>query len=262
MKKLVLILKELKKHGVVAVKQSLEDEGAFFEDIKKMRSISTSARLGLNVKIGGCEAKNDIHFCKKIKVDGIVAPMVESQYALNKFLQTVNEKKRNSLYINLETITAFKNINSMMKSPSFKFLKGVIIGRSDLAGSLGLTKKQVDSKVIFKKVLNLLKKVKRKKIMVKMGGSITPASQEFISNLFKKKLIDRIETRNIEILLNSRNVKNLKNIIIKAFNFELEWIKYKLKNHRSKDTIFIKKEYISRIEEIEKRIKVLSIINE
>ena len=45
---------------LIAVKQSLEDEGASFEEIKKMREISLKANLDLNVKIGGCEAKNDI----------------------------------------------------------------------------------------------------------------------------------------------------------------------------------------------------------
>ena len=60
MKKLILKLKNLKRKGAVAIKQSLEDEGASFEDIKKMRMMTRSARLDLNVKIGGCEAKNDI----------------------------------------------------------------------------------------------------------------------------------------------------------------------------------------------------------
>ena len=64
-----------------------------------MRTITLAAKLDLNVKIGGCEAKNDVFFCKKIGVNGIVAPMVESQYALNKFIQTLSSQKKNSLYI-------------------------------------------------------------------------------------------------------------------------------------------------------------------
>ena len=56
------ILKELKGLGVVGVKLSLEDEGASFEDIRIMRKITRNLKLKLNVKIGGCEAKNDIFF--------------------------------------------------------------------------------------------------------------------------------------------------------------------------------------------------------
>ena len=92
MKKIVKLLKNLKKFNAVAVKQSLEDEGASFEDLLVMKKITHQAKLHLNVKIGGCEAKNDIYFCEKIKVKGIVAPMVESAYALRKFLQTVPKK--------------------------------------------------------------------------------------------------------------------------------------------------------------------------
>ena len=37
MKKFVTHLKNLKKHNVVAIKQSLEDEGASFDQLKIMR---------------------------------------------------------------------------------------------------------------------------------------------------------------------------------------------------------------------------------
>jgi hypothetical protein len=56
-------LKKLKKIGVVGIKQSFEDEGASFKDIETMRFITNAAKIHLNVKIGGCEAKNDIFFC-------------------------------------------------------------------------------------------------------------------------------------------------------------------------------------------------------
>ena len=60
MKKLIIKLKALKKIGVTGVKQSLEDEGASFKDIIIMRKITKAANVDLNVKIGDCEAKNDI----------------------------------------------------------------------------------------------------------------------------------------------------------------------------------------------------------
>lgn len=59
---LVTKLNYLKKFGLVAIKQSLEDEGAGFEDIIIMRKLTKEINLKLNVKIGGCEAKNDIFF--------------------------------------------------------------------------------------------------------------------------------------------------------------------------------------------------------
>ena len=73
----------------------------------------------------------------------------------------------------------------MMRTKNFKRLKGIVIGRSDLAGSLNLQKSEVDSKKIFKLVLNLLKKIKRKKIIIKMGGSLTTKSLDFANKLYK-----------------------------------------------------------------------------
>ena len=110
MKNLINNLKELKKFGIKAVKQSLEDEGATFKDIELMRKITLKAGVDLNVKIGGCEAKNDIYFCKQIKVNSIVAPMVESEYALRKFIQVAYDPKDKftKLFINIETKSALE----------------------------------------------------------------------------------------------------------------------------------------------------------
>ena len=163
MDKITQILKNLKKNGVSGIKQSLEDEGASFAEIMQMRSLTKKVGLDLNVKIGGCEAKNDIFFCKKIGVDGIVAPMVESKYALNKFIQVAGYNRNNFLFVNLESKLAFKNLKEIMNSKNFNILKGVIVGRSDLAGSMNLTKRMVDSKKIYKNVFSAFKRLKTKK---------------------------------------------------------------------------------------------------
>jgi len=230
MKKLINQLRVLKKAGTVAIKQSLEDEGASFQDISLMRKISKKFKLKLNVKIGGCEAKNDIFFCISIATDGIVAPMVESEYALRKFIQTVPNSFKGDLYINLESKNAFKNLNKIIKSKEFKKLKGVVIGRSDLAGSFNLAKSKVDSNKIFNLLQSKLRKIKKKKKLIKMGGSVSQNSKKFIKELFNKKLIDRIETRNVELKLDNKLIEKLDAIIPLIFNFEIEWLKYKKKN--------------------------------
>ena len=257
MKKIINYLKKLKKQNIVAVKQSLEDEGASFEELTLMRQITKKASLKHNVKVGGCEAKTDIYFCEKLGVDGIVAPMVESNYALRKFMQIISKNKKQSLYVNLESIQAFKNINQMIRTKNFKKLRGIVIGRSDLAGSLNLQKSEVDSKKIFKLVLDLLKKIKRKKVTTKMGGSLTTRSLDFANKLYKMKLLDSVETRNIEIKLSDQVFNNFNKLIIDIFNFELEWIKYKQKRF-SKTKNVIKNDNLSRIRELKKRIYNLS----
>ena len=257
MKKIVQLLKNLKKFNAVAVKQSLEDEGASFEDLLVMKKITQQAKLHLNVKIGGCEAKNDIYFCEQLKVKGIVAPMVESAYALRKFLQTVPKTNKQNLYVNLESIQAFKNITKILQQPNIKRLSGVVIGRSDLAGSLDLEKKEVDSQRIFKLVYNTLKKVKKKSLIVKMGGSLTSKSKSFLLRLYKKKLLDRVETRNIELKLTNKVIKNFEKIIISIFKFELEWLKYK-QSLQKKRKIKLKNDNLERIKVLKNRFKYLN----
>ena len=165
MKNLIIDLKKLKKFGMIAVKQSLEDEGASFKDIELMRKITLKAGINLNVKIGGCEAKNDIYFCKLIKVNSIVAPMVESEYALRKFIQIAYDPKDKftKLFINIETKNALVNLKKIIRSKYFKCLNGIVFGRSDIAGSYNLEKKDVDSKKIFHKIENALLILKNKK---------------------------------------------------------------------------------------------------
>ena len=53
--------------------------------------------------------------------------MVESDYALRKFIQVVNKKGTQDLYVNLESIQAFRNIKKIMKSKNFTKLKGVVL---------------------------------------------------------------------------------------------------------------------------------------
>ncbi len=252
MQKIVDALKNLKKFNITAVKQSLEDEGVCYEDLILMKKITQKASLDLNVKIGGCEAKNDIYFCEWLKVKGIVAPMVESPYALRKFLQTISKKNKQNLYINLESIQAFENIGKILQQKKLKRLKGVVIGRSDLAGSLNLEKKEVDSRRIFKLVYSTLKKIKKKKLIVKMGGSLTANSKSFVKNLFNKKLIDRVETRNIEIKINSFVLNNFDQIINSIFKFELDWLRYKHRINK-KRKIRLKNDNLERIQILKQR---------
>ncbi len=254
MKKIVNKLKKLKNLGLSGVKLSLEDEGSTFEDLKIMSKITKSLNLNLNIKIGGCEAKNDINFCKYLNPTSIVAPMVESEYALKKFIQSVGNKKKIKLLINLESITAIKNISKFLNSKYFRKLDGVVIGRSDLAGSLNLSKKDVNDEVIFKiihKTITNIKKRVKSNFLIKMGGSITPKSKNFIDKLYKSKLINRIETRNIELKLNSNIIHNIETIIPEIFKFELEWLKTKLTLVKNK---MLTKEYKMRIRELEERL--------
>ncbi|MDC0052032.1 HpcH/HpaI aldolase/citrate lyase family protein [bacterium] len=250
MKKLISNLIKIKKYGVTAVKQSFEDEGAFYDDVQLMRNITYAAKLKLNVKIGGCEAKNDIFFCKKIGVDGIVAPMVETSFAFQKFIECISDINDISLYFNTESKTTLQNLDEILSLTNIKFLKGIVIGRSDLVRSFGHSSEYVDSDDIYEKINIAFKKIKRKKLITKMGGGISPKSITIIKKLYKSKLLDSIETRNIEIELNKNNINNLDHVIGEALIFETKWLEYKYKYYSK-----IGKEFSDRLEILKKRIK-------
>ena len=85
-------LKKLKSEfNIIGIKSSFEDEGVYFNELIKLKELSTISNVDLNIKIGGCEAISDINNCVSLNVNGIVAPMIESEFALSKFINSVKD---------------------------------------------------------------------------------------------------------------------------------------------------------------------------
>ena len=68
-------------------------------------------------------------------------------------------------------------------------------------------------------------------------------------------MLHRIETRNVEILLSKKSIENLKQIILKAFEFEIDWLIYKKNSNITKKNRLLFLEYTKRIKEIKERFK-------
>jgi 4-hydroxy-2-oxoheptanedioate aldolase len=227
MTELIKILSD--SRNIVGVKQSFEDEGVLLEDVVLMRRITELSGLKLSVKIGGCEALTDIYNCKTMGVDGIVAPMIETEFALQKFIESVIHINDINFYINIESKSGYENLHKILSSPSSKLLKGIVVGRSDLTKSYGYEKNFVDSDFIYDIVLDIMKTAKSYNMVTLMGGSLSPNSTQFIKNLYSKKLIDFIETRNVIIKLN--NVNTIDDDIKSAIEFESKWLDFKAKKY-------------------------------
>ena len=211
-----LLLENLKQNfHAIGLKAEFESEGATYEEVLALKKLSD---LPLSLKIGGCGALRDIKEAKKIGVSSIVAPMIESKYALNKFIETVrkvySEDEEINLYINIETITGFKAINEIINDKDFCYVKGVVLGRNDLAESMGIN--DVEDNRIFEIAEEISKKIKDKEFVI--GGKITEKSLSFI----KKLPITKFETRKI-ILDKNANIESIN----KAIEFEILWIKNK-----------------------------------
>ena len=113
-KKMLEILQNLQKScNVVGVKAEFEAEGTRTEELLRLLEIARRADVKIALKIGGCEAVRDLIEAKQFGVDYIIAPMVETPYALQKFIDAKNKvyKKQEPSYveflINIETNTVF-----------------------------------------------------------------------------------------------------------------------------------------------------------
>lgn len=241
------LIKKIQSNNIVGIKQSFEDEGVILDDVILMRRITELSKLKLSVKIGGCEALTDINNCKNIGVNAIVAPMIETEFALQKFIESVIHINGIDFYINIESKTGYENISKILSSPSAKLLKGVVVGRSDLTKSYGYDKNYVDSDFIFNIVQHIMSISKEYNLTTLMGGSLSSNSTKFIEKLYIKNLINFIETRNVIIALN--NVNTIEEDIKYAIEFESDWLEYKAKKYND-----IGQSYQKRAETIKNRL--------
>ena len=145
--KCVKILTDLiENEGLIGIKTSFEDEGALFNETVRLKEICNQAKTKLTLKIGGPEAIRDIKDSLIIGVKGLVAPMVESEFGLKKFIQSAktyipeDSLSAVQLNINVETITAVSNVQKMLDLPEANDLYGVTVGRVDLVSSMGKNK--------------------------------------------------------------------------------------------------------------------------
>ena len=124
-----------------------------------------------------------------------------------------------------------------------------MIGRSDLTKSFGLTKENVNDDEIYNIVKEILTEAKSYKLMTIMGGNVSVNSKDFVMNLYNKRLLDKIETRNIIFKLNKNNVNNLEDAVKKALSFESLWLRTKSSYYMS-----VGNSYLNRASILDERI--------
>jgi hypothetical protein len=247
---LVSRLKFLKENfGVLGIKQSFEDEGAFLSDVVMMRRITDLCQASLYVKIGGCEAITDINNCVSMGVDYIIPPMIETEYAFVKFVNAVKNINDIKFYFLCETQTAFSNLEKILSLTESNVLEGIIIGRSDFTKSYGLDKSNVDSEFIQEKIRKAFSLAKSKNLKTTMGGNISVDSCKFIKDLFENKLIDHFETRNVVVSVNEKNISDLENTLTQIIQYEIDCLNFKSINHAN-----ISNAYLDRLNSLQSRI--------
>jgi hypothetical protein len=257
--KMVELLKKLKdKNNILSVKAEFEAEGTRIDEFYRLVDIARKANVNISLKIGGCEAVRDLMEAKQIGVDAVIAPMIESSYALSKFIEaknkvfsTADQQDVNFLF-NIETINAFHNLDDILAIASQeKELDGVVFGRVDFTLSLKLNRDAIGNKEITNYCIATAKKVKNSSLDFVVGGAVsidTLSSLKDINACF----LSRFETRKVIFDSESLNSKNIESGLLDAVYFELLWLINKKEYYK-----FISIEDESRIKTLESRWNLL-----
>ncbi len=253
--RMVDALKDLKEnHHVVGIKAEFEAEGTRMEEALRLKEVITKAGLDMTIKIGGCEAIKDMFDARSIGVTRIVAPMIESQYALKKYLQAtqlvfpIDEWNNMNFLVNVETISAVKVFDEMLQLPEIGKLKGIVLGRVDMTGSMGLSRENINDDAVFNIASEVFSKARQAKMECVIGGGVSAFSLPFFRNLPEHATLDFYETRKVIFKCPEALSNNADKGILKGVGFELMWLKNKRDFYK-----MIFEEDLMRIDMLQKR---------
>lgn len=258
---MVEILKKCKDRGALSVKAEFEAEGTRMDELLRLVDVARAAGLKLTVKIGGCEAIRDLLEAKQVGVDYIVAPMVETPYALTKFIGAIkiafndDERENTDFLFNLETITAYENLSEMAEVAKKGGIEGIVFGRVDFSGSMGIGRNGIETDEVTNRVIETAKSAKKHRLDLVVGGAVSSDALPQLKRI-NSEYLTRFETRKVVFSSESLNNQSIEDGLLNAVHFELLWLLNKRSYYSQ-----ITSEDNKRIEMLEARWQILSKSN-
>ncbi|HEU0044479.1 aldolase/citrate lyase family protein [Sphingomonas sp.] len=239
------------EYGVVAIKAEFEAEGTRPDEYLRLLELTQRADLKTALKIGGCEAVSDLHACHTYGIDYVIAPMVETRYALSKFIDAKNkthgpQKQRTEFLFNLETQTTLANLQEMLPLAK-EGVDGIVFGRVDFTLSRGMARTAVNERSITDAVLRVARVCQDHDLELVVGGSVSSDAVDALREIASVRL-DRFETRKVVFAGDAVRKESIWDGIANAVDFELMWLQNKRDYYRR-----IAEEDRARIEMMEQR---------
>lgn len=148
--------------------------------------------VGYLVKIGGCEAKADVRFLQQIGVRQVVAPMIESGFAMKKYMDMLPEGAFDHIGVTVETRGAVERIEELLDAGTK--LTEVTVGRSDLTASFG--GQGVECEATMAMVREVARAASKRGLPFTMGGTISAATSTLLEQDSElRRLVGAVETR-------------------------------------------------------------------
>ena len=252
--KMINTLRDLKEnYHVTGIKAEFETEGTTMKEAMRLTNIATMSGLNFAIKIGGCGAIKDLYDAKKAGANIIVAPMIESAYAVKKYAQAIktvfyeDEQKNISFLINIETKVGFDNLESILSSEYFQKIDGIVFGRTDMRESLDMRAEEVNCRELFDIAAVISHKCQEMGKIFIVGGQVSAEAIPFFNSL---PYLSAFETRKVIFdAPKALHSNNLEEGILKALEFEMQWLKNK------QESFLPRKEDGERIKTLENRYK-------
>ncbi|MDE8652340.1 aldolase/citrate lyase family protein [Novosphingobium album (ex Liu et al. 2023)] len=222
--------------GVVAVKAEFEAEGTRPDELLRLLELAHRADLGVAIKIGGCEAVSDLLASRLYGADYIIAPMVETPYALTKFVEarakTWGEDAHNAKFLfNLETQSTLANLEAMLPVAA-AHLDGIVFGRVDFTLSCGLPRGAINTRQVTDAVLAAAGACADNDLELVVGGSVALEAVAALREIRQVRL-DRFETRKVVFDGAAAESARFEEGIANAVAFELAWLENKRDYYRA-----------------------------